>query len=154
MYIFPHNKNWRLEFEKEREKIITSIDFNIRLHHIGSTAVEGLYAKDCIDILGEVKNIKQVKSAIKPLENLGYIYRGEYGIDGREYFSKPVRKAHLHIFQQQDPNIARHLNFVRQLQSDGNLVIELNELKLELHRKYPSDKSAYQEEKSDFYKRF
>jgi|GEM_PF-2584783 len=154
MYIFPHNPNWKVEFANECKAIHSRVNFEIELIHIGSTSIKGLYAKDCIDILGLVKDIKLVQEQAAVFESLGYVHKGEYGIAGREYFSRQQRKSHLHIFEYNNSHVDRHLNFIRQMSADLGLVEELNRIKLELQNKYPDEQKRYQEEKSDFYSRF
>lgn len=151
MYLHPHNTKWASEYLKEREVIFSAYGNSIQLHHIGSTAVKNLYAKNCIDILGVVKNILDVKNSRDDLAKVGYVAKGEYGVFGREYFSKASRKVHLHIFQEANHNINKHLNFVKILSTNFELVDELNALKTELHAKYPQSKDRYQKEKVHFY---
>ena len=154
MYIVPHNPNWKIEFANECKAIHSRVNFKIELIHIGSTSIEGLYAKDCIDILGLVKDIKLVQKQAAVFESLGYVHKGEYGIAGREYFSRAKRKTHLHVFEYGNLHIERHLSFVNRMREDPVLVAELNRLKLDLQDKYPDDQNKYQEEKSAFYLRF
>ena len=151
MYLYPYKIEWRDEYLKEEQAILIAYIGSIQLHHIGSTAVKGLYSKDCIDILGVVNNLGEVKDNLSHLKNIGYEYKGDYGIDGREYFSKSARKAHFHIFQAGNVNIKKHLGFVEIMQSKPDLVIRLNQLKLSLVSKYPLDKDSYQKEKVFFY---
>ena len=99
MYLFPHKPEWQLEFEQEKASLTASYRGEIKLFHIGSTAIKGLYAKDCIDILGVVEEIAEIGRFKQDLIKLGFDGRGEYGIPGRAYFSKTHRKVHLHIFQ-------------------------------------------------------
>jgi GrpB-like predicted nucleotidyltransferase (UPF0157 family) len=151
MYIHPHKKTWKDEYNNESNLILSSYGEGIKLHHIGSTAIEGLYAKDCIDILGVVEDLSEMVKRKNSIVDLGYIYNGEYGIAGREYFSKSQRKAHLHIFKAGDTNINKHLFFVQIMRGNTQLIKELNTLKKHLQQKYPSDKDAYQREKEFFY---
>ena len=151
MYIFPHKTEWKSEFLKESNSILKAYGRGISLHHIGSTAVEGLYAKDCIDILGVVDNLTDVSCKVSGLSDIGFIHKGSYGIEGREYFSKNQRKVHLHIFEVGDINIAKHLNFIQVMSDSLKLVSELNQIKLALHDKYPNNKELYQKEKESFY---
>lgn len=151
MYLFPHNLQWKKEYAFERQLIVNSYDEAIELHHIGSTAIEGLYAKDCIDILGIVEHLPKVIAGKKALVDQGYLYKGEYGIPGRAYFSKKLRKVHLHIFESGDDNIKKHLNFVERMRENSKLIKQLNDLKIQLHQKYPNDKDSYQREKQCFY---
>ena len=153
MYIYPHNEAWESDFQHEKNDLISSYEGIIEILHIGSTAITGLYAKDCIDLLGVVNNILEVSRLKHSITKLGYVSKGEYGISGREYFSKKQRKVHLHIFQCGDVEIVKHLNFVKLMQGNIELITELNQLKQELHTKYPKDKDAYQNEKTIFYNR-
>jgi len=153
MYLYPHNTEWHTEFENERALIHAHYHGNIDIFHIGSTAIKGLYAKDCIDILAIVNNISHTANSNQNLSRLGYIARGEYGVPGRAYYAKKQRKVHLHIFQSGDVNIKKHLGFVRVMQGNKDLINELNQIKITLHSKYPNDKESYQHEKAFFYNR-
>ena len=154
MYLYPHNKKWKDEYDIESCLILSSYGGGIELHHIGSTAIEGLVAKDCIDILGVVESLPEIRRRKKSITDLGYRYKGEYGFSGREYFSKTIRKVHLHIFQEGDPSIRKHLNFIDVMNGSDPLIEDLNKLKKHLHEKYPADKNSYQREKEYFYKQF
>ncbi len=124
----------------------------INIHHIGSTAVVGLSAKNCIDMLGVVDDIENIDPMILPLIQLGYEYQGEYGVSGRVYFSKSSGpKCHLHVFQKGNPNIEKHLSYVRLMNKTPQLVDEFNQLKNKLHALYPNNKNRYQQEKAFFY---
>ena len=154
MYLYPHKNEWKDDYASESSLIFSSYGEGIKLQHIGSTAVDGLFAKDCIDILGVVEDLSEVTRRKNSMIELGYQYKGEYGLSGREYFTKNVRKVHLHIFQEGDHNIQKHRYFVDVMRNNNQLVEELNKLKLHLHQKYPSDKDSYQREKEHFYKQF
>jgi GrpB-like predicted nucleotidyltransferase (UPF0157 family) len=67
MYLFPHNEKWKSEFENEKASITSIYEGEIEIFHIGSTAIKGLYAKDCIDLLGVVKDIsgKSIGSSLE-----------------------------------------------------------------------------------------
>ena len=151
MYLYPPNKQWPQDFRQECA-LIRSADIGaLDLFHIGSTAVDGLYAKNCIDILGVVQDLNVIKKQRLQLIQLGYVDRGENGIPGRQYFTKTHRKVHLHVFQAGNPQIERHLSFVQIMRSTPELVTALNQLKIELHNKFPDDKDRYQTEKQFFY---
>jgi len=88
MYIYPHDKKWASEYAQESKAIISNYGVGLDLYHIGSTAIKGLNAKDCIDILGVVTNLSEMQDKKESIVRLGYTYKGKYGIHGREYFSK------------------------------------------------------------------
>jgi len=152
MYILAHKPEWKSIYLAESEKIRREIGSKIELHHIGSTSVVGLWSKNCIDILGVVESFQLGKDLIKPLEDLGFIYKGEYGIVDRHYFTRPMSpKLHLHICPIGHEQIDRHLHFVRLMKSNAGLVKELNELKRKLAEKY--SKEVYQQEKKAYYEK-
>ncbi|QBY04373.1 GrpB family protein [Thalassotalea sp. HSM 43] len=169
MYLFPHNRLWQADFEREKQAILSAFCGAIEVFHIGSTAIKGLYAKDCIDVLAVVDDMSSVAPSKQQLIDLGYVYKGEYGIAGRQYFSKPQaasqsnqqgkqqgkqqRKTHLHIYQAGDEQIDKHLHFVKVMRGNSALIAELNQLKRSLAAKYPNDKEAYQMHKKCFYDR-
>ena len=102
-------------------------------------------------MLGVVSDLRQVKANISCLQNIGFEYKGSYGIEGREYFAKNVRKVHFHIFQEGNFNIRKHLGFVEIMRSKPDLIAKLNHLKMALESEYPLDKDSYQKEKMFFY---
>lgn len=153
MYLFPYKPHWLTDYLLESEAIVSSYGTRLELHHIGSTAIPGLYAKDCIDILGVVPNILEVEAKKPALKSLGFTAKGTYGIEGRAYFSKANRKVHLHIFEAGDSHINEHLGFVKLMFNNKQLINELNVLKCELQNKYPNDKELYQRDKTFFYEK-
>ncbi|MGB3261461.1 GrpB family protein [Paenisporosarcina sp.] len=108
------SEEWALMFQKEVH-ILSEIfgDEIIRFEHFGSTSVLGLKAKPVIDMMGIVKDIHKIDSFNEKMDALGYDVVGEYGIDGRRFFRKggENRTHHIHIYQYDNPQIARHLIF-------------------------------------------
>ena len=150
MYILPHNPAWKDIFDSVSRAIREKVSIEIELHHIGSTAINNLSAKNCIDILGVIEDFEVGLTIIKPIEDLGFIYKGEYGIQQRHYFSKPGDpKIHFHICPRGHEQIQRHLHFVKVMRSSPNLIKELNEFKDGLARKF--SKEIYQVKKEPFY---
>lgn len=83
--VIPYNHDWPKQFEVEAAKIHEILGTNcLAIHHVGSTSIPGLLAKPVIDIVAVVKN---PESTIKPLESLGYIYKGEFNIPMRYFFN-------------------------------------------------------------------
>ena len=111
--VTEHNPAWPEDFSREAAAIRELLGENcVAVHHIGSTAVEGLAAKPIIDIMPVVRRLSAVDSAAPALERLGYEYLGEFGILGRRYLRKggDERTHQVHIFAWDDAeNINRHL---------------------------------------------
>ena len=56
-------------------------------------------AKPCIDIALAVYPFPLENSFIQVLQDLGYQYKGEYGIARRQYFRRGPHEYHLHIYE-------------------------------------------------------
>ncbi|RBP49225.1 GrpB family protein [Arenicella xantha] len=150
MYIFPHDPLWKNEFEITSKKLLEVADIEIELHHIGSTSIQGLYAKNCIDILGVISDFSLGHTFIEPFKSLGLTYKGEYGIAGRHYFSgRENPKTHLHVLPLGHEQIDTHLHFKNIMSKKPELVKELNELKKALSSQFT--KEIYQIKKKVFY---
>jgi GrpB-like predicted nucleotidyltransferase (UPF0157 family) len=144
--VIKYNKKWINYFQTE--KIILNKIFQdnaINIHHIGSTSIPGLSAKPIIDILIEVKNLLKVDSKNNEMIKQNYEPHGEYGIKNRRFFSKEGnnRAYHVHIFQEKDNNIIRHLAFRDYLKHNNFRSKEYKELKINLAKKYPNDIDSY-----------
>jgi GrpB-like predicted nucleotidyltransferase (UPF0157 family) len=150
-----HNPQWREAFAKESQELWQTLGDNVvAIHHIGSTAIPGIYAKPIIDLLIEVKAIAKVDECDRAMEDLGYEVMGEYGISGRRYFRKNdaagVRTHHVHTFEVNTPEVEKHLIFRDYMTAHQEEAQRYSELKCELARKYPDDIDRYVEGKAEF----
>ena len=101
--VVAYDARWADEFRKESEKIKEILGGEcVAVHHIGSTAVEGLQAKPIVDIMPVVKDIGKIDALYPEFEALGYECMGEFGIAGRRYFRKggDERTHQVHIFEE------------------------------------------------------
>jgi len=62
-------------------------DIAVRIEHVGSTSVPDLAAKPIIDMDIVVASSDQVRPAVERLRELGYRWRGDLGVAGREAFT-------------------------------------------------------------------
>src|ERR1044071_3828273 len=87
--VVPHDPLWRDAFEAEAKRVAAALGANVEaVHHIGSTAIPGIYAKPVIDLLVEVGDVEEVDGRSQAMGSLGYEALGEHGIRGRRYFRK------------------------------------------------------------------
>ncbi|HZT66830.1 MAG TPA: GrpB family protein [Acidimicrobiales bacterium] len=61
-------------------------DVAVRIDHVGSTSVPGLAAKPIIDMDIVVRSDDEVRLVIERLGSLGYRWRGDLGVPGRQAF--------------------------------------------------------------------
>jgi GrpB-like predicted nucleotidyltransferase (UPF0157 family)/quercetin dioxygenase-like cupin family protein len=76
-------------------------DIALRIDHVGSTAVSGLAAKPIIELDIVVASPDDVGRAIERLASLGYRWRGDLGVKGREAFARAsddgLPRHHLYV---------------------------------------------------------
>jgi hypothetical protein len=79
------------------------------------------------------------------MEQLRYTAKGEYGISFRQYFQKGIRhRTHnVHVFEQGNPEIERHLKFRDWMRTHDNDRDLYGKLKTELALKFQHDIMNY-----------
>jgi GrpB-like predicted nucleotidyltransferase (UPF0157 family) len=148
--LVPHDPSWSECFQAERSAILAACDTSISaVHHVGSTSIQGIAAKPIIDILAIVSKPEDGLACIRPLERLGYEYRGENGIKGRLYFKKP-QAFHLHMYPADHPDAGRILRFRDYLRSHPAEAARYEALKQELSKRFATDRGAYTTAKDGF----
>ena len=151
----PHDPNWRQEFRQEAGRISAAAGSNaVAVHHVGSTAIPGIYAKPVIDLLLVIQDLAALDEKQLEMEALGYEARGEYGIPGRRFFRRDDkhgdRTHQVHAFEDGSPQIARHLAFRDYMIAHPETAQEYSDLKRELAAQHPSDIEAYMDGKNEF----
>jgi GrpB-like predicted nucleotidyltransferase (UPF0157 family) len=113
--IRPHDPRWSTAFLAETEVLKAALGgVEIALHHIGSTAVRGVWAKPIIDIAAAVHRLEELDARRAELQRIGYEALGEHGIPGRRYFRKVSADGegvHVHAFARGSERIADHIYF-------------------------------------------
>ncbi len=149
--VVPYNPNWPSAFKTEAAKIKQALGDNcIEVHHIGSTSVPELAAKPIIDMIPVVCDIGAVDKLA--MEALGYETMGEFGIPFRRFFSKSkdLRTHNVHVFEQGNLEIERHLKFRDWMRNNPKDRDAYAELKNNLAIKFPNDIKSYCIGKDDF----
>ena len=114
--VLPYDVAWQSAFEKIKGEIEEVIgDLIIGIEHVGSTSVEGLSAKPCIDIDVIIKDYSVFTAVVEALKGIGYIHEGDLGIKDREafeYTDKPhLMMHHLYVCPQYSEELNRHITF-------------------------------------------
>ena len=152
--LVPHNPEWSQLAEEEAKRILEQLSIPvIGVYHIGSTSIPGIKAKPILDFVIEVEDLDDIIRSTEMLGELGYISKGEYGIPGRQFFTKDTdgeRSHHLHVFQQGHPDIERHLVFRDFLRANPEAAHKYEIIKEKLAKRFPKESGSYTEAKSDF----
>jgi len=127
----------------------------VKIDHIGSTAIPGLKAKPTIDILIQVTEQIEIQKLKDTFKSLGYLINDhpenpaphltfvkgytKQGFKGQAY--------HVHIRYHGDWDEIRFRDY---LIKNKEIAKEYEALKLELADKYPNDREAYTDSKTEW----
>ncbi len=149
-----HNPDWEACYQTAAKELQGKIS-GLETCHIGSTSIKNIMAKPIIDILGSVDVLQYIDQNIPKFEELGYEFKGEFGIPGRRFFILADDKTtfvHVHIFQKDDDQVGRHKFFRDYIGTNVESAEAYVDLKLDLQKKYEFDKDNYVEGKDFFIK--
>ncbi|WP_027876435.1 GrpB family protein [Meiothermus cerbereus] len=150
--VVDYDPSWPKVFERLRALIWPVVqDFALGIEHVGSTSVPGLAAKPIIDMDVIVASPAQIPLAIERLGTLGYVHRGNLGIEGREAFQQPAHLPahHLYVCLQDSVSLRNHLALRDYLRSHPEAMQVYGALKKRLAQEHAHDIEAYIEAKSD-----
>ena len=158
IFLVQHDDQWNGYYE-EIEAVITDLlkDYQIkRISHIGSTAIQGIWAKNIVDVLVEISKEADMEGAARILEQNGFIRMSEE--KGRISLNKGYTKEgfadkvyHIHLRYTGDND---ELYFRDYLNEHPQIAKEYEALKLELWKKYERNRDAYTEAKTGFIRKW
>lgn len=151
--VLPYDREWKSDFEEIKKEIESVIgDLIVGIEHVGSTSVEGLSAKPCIDIDVVIKDYSVFEAVAQKLERIGYIHQGNLGIKDREafkYLNKPhLQTHHLYVCPQYSEELHRHVTFREFLRNNIEAVKKYSLIKESAAKLFPDDIEKYIEYKS------
>lgn len=152
--VLPYNNNWKNDYIKIKKELeIVLKDLIVGIEHVGSTSVEGLSSKPCIDIDIIIKDYTVFNEVVNQLKSIGYIHEGDLGIKDREAFTyedKPhLLKHHLYVCPQYSTELHRHITFRNYLRNNKEAVLKYSLIKEQAAKLYPNDINKYMEYKSN-----
>jgi GrpB-like predicted nucleotidyltransferase (UPF0157 family) len=150
--IVDYDPGWPREFERLRDRARLAVgEVAIAIEHIGSTAVPGLAAKPVIDLVIVVAP-KDVGTAVERLAAIGYVHRGNLGVEGREAFDAPEtdRRHHLYVSPTDSEELRAQLAFRDRLRTNPELAAHYESLKRGLAETFRDDRPGYTEAKTAF----
>ena len=164
MVIERYSKKWAMQFDLIKEILSKTIINYMKIEHVGSTSIPGMYAKPIIDIDVVLKSRNDFDRCEKSLLQLGYIYVGNQGIDGREVFKRneiekfkvlDEIKHHLYVFSGNNKEYLRHIKFRDVLIGNELYRNEYNNIKFAILEKVGNEnRDGYVEMKETKYKWF
>ncbi|MBR4341799.1 MAG: GrpB family protein [Lachnospiraceae bacterium] len=154
IFLVPHDDQWKDSFN-EIEEMLTGLlsDQTVdRISHIGSTAIQGIWAKNIIDVMVEIPQSADMKDIAQILEENGFTVMSAeanrislnkgYTENG---FADKVYHIHLRYTGDND-----ELYFRDYLNEHLDVAKEYEALKLRLWKQYEHNRDAYTDAKTDF----
>lgn len=146
-----HNACWENWYREETEHLLPVLPQAVKIHHIGSTSIDGIWAKPTVDILLEADpgDFDRIKTTLFH-NGYGCMAQTETRIDFNkgytpEGFAEKVFHLHLRKFGDND-----ELYFRDYLNEYTEIAKEYESLKLSLWKQFEHDRDRYTESKSAF----
>ena len=158
IFLVRHDVRWN-EYYKEIEAQITDLLTSYpvkRISHIGSTAIQGIWAKNIVDVMVEISEKADIEEVAQILEQNGFIRmsdeKGRISLNKgytKEGFADKVYHIHLRYTGDND-----ELYFRDYLNEYPLIAKEYEALKLELWKKHEHNRDAYTEAKTHFIRKW
>lgn len=151
--VLPYDETWKLAFETIKTEIESALgDWIVGIEHVGSTSVEGMSAKPCIDMDVIIRDYSVFDTVVAKLAAIGYTHEGDLGIRGREAFAyadkSHLMKHHLYVCPQDSEELRRHMAFRDYLRANPEAVKAYSTVKETAARLFPHDVDGYMAYKS------
>ena len=146
--VVPYDEAWKNAFEEIKTEIEAEIGaLIIGIEHVGSTSVEGMSAKPCIDIDVIIKNYSVFDEIVRKLGAIGYIHEGDLGIKDREAFKyadkSHLMTHHLYVCPRDSEELHRHIAFRDFLRKNPEAVKEYSMVKEKAAALFPDEIEQY-----------
>lgn len=128
-------------------------DAALNIDHVGSTSIPDMAAKPQLDILVQVKNIKDADNHNDPLLRAGYKSYGDILHKGGRLFSKwegKVKTVNLHVYEATSPIVWEYISVRDYLRTHPEEAKAYADLKINLYKEYPTDYLKYREFKDPY----
>ena len=156
IYLTEHQAFWKQWYCEEEAFLKSILPLAKRISHIGSTAVDSIWAKPIVDILVEVRDSNNLYECKEILIDNGYICMSQG--ENRFSFNKGYtengyaeRVFHLHLRRAGDNN---ELYFRDYLIEFLNVAKEYEKLKFSLWKEFENDRDAYTNAKTEFVREY
>ena len=158
IFLVAHDSRWKDNFY-EIEKTLTRLLSDqpvVRISHIGSTAVQKIWAKNIVDVMVEISETADMEECARILVQHGFIKMSfeanrislNKGYT-KEGFADKVYHIHLRYAGDND-----ELYFRDYLNEHPDVAKEYETLKLQLWKQYEHNRDAYTDAKTDFIRKW
>ena len=152
IYLAAYQPYWQEWYLEEESLLKTDLSSTERISHIGSTAIQGIWAKNIIDVMVEIPQSADMKDIAQLLEQSGFtvMYAEANRISLNKGYTEngfADKVYHIHLRYAGDND---ELYFRDYLNEHPAVAKEYETLKLRLWKQYEHDRDAYTDAKTDF----
>ncbi|MBE6466428.1 GrpB family protein [Denitrobacterium detoxificans] len=156
IFLVEHDDAWRQQYDEIEGRLVELLKGCAieRISHIGSTAVDNIWAKDIVDVMVELPSLSDLEKAAEKLERSGFAMMSNEGKRislnlgyTKDGFAERVYHVHLRLVGDND-----ELYFRDYLNAHPQTAKEYEALKLRLWKEFEHDRDAYTEAKTEFIK--
>ena len=146
--VVPWDPRWPQEFLRIRVQLLALLGpLAAAVEHVGSTAVEGLWAKPILDADVVLRDREALPAAVRALERGGWRWEGDLGIPDRESFDTAQHTElwphHLYVCPPASAELRRHLALRDYLRAHPEAAAEYSRVKREAAALFPDDIDRY-----------
>lgn len=154
----PHSDRWTgyyAEIERLLSDALAGFDVR-RISHIGSTAIDGIWAKPIVDVLVELGAGESMENVSDAIVHAGFIRMSastERMSFNRGYTEQGFAEKvyHLHLRRAGDHD---ELYFRDYMNAHPDAAAEYERLKLDLRKRFEHDRDGYTAAKTDFIREY
>lgn len=156
IFLTEHQVCWKDWYLEEQNALLQTIPFPVCMHHIGSTAVQDIWAKPIIDVLIEAETVEQLEKITKTLQENGYLLMNRNATRAslnKGYTEQGFadRVFHIHVRLKGDCD---EVYFRDYLNAHPDVAKAYESLKLDLWKRYEHDRDGYTNAKKEFVERY
>lgn len=155
IFLTEHQGCWKAWYVEEESFLRPLLPQAVQINHVGSTAIQSIWAKPIIDILVEVPIECDLSGVKDVLEENGYICMTE--CENRISFNKGYtengfaeRVFHVHVRFRGDNDELYFRDYLNEFPEVGK---QYEQMKRKLWKEYEHDRDGYTNAKTDFVKK-
>ena len=148
-----YNSNWIKMFEDEKENLEKYFgEYAKSIEHIGSTAIEGIYAKPIIDIAIGIDKLEFFENVRKHFLEEPYSIKDNYECDEILIRRRTgdVTNYLIHVMEIEGKRYNNTIKFRDYVREHKEVLKQYEDLKKELAKKYANNREKYTASKNDF----
>jgi GrpB-like predicted nucleotidyltransferase (UPF0157 family)/predicted AlkP superfamily pyrophosphatase or phosphodiesterase len=150
--VVPYSPEWKKDFEQIKS-FLSRYFPEYEIIHVGSTSVEGAWAKPIIDVDLLIPDLNLLSEINQRLAKIGFRFRGDLTIEGRYAYdidNWEFAPCHFYVSLPDGQGHVEHMVLKKHLEKYPEEVAKYSRIKKKMAKKHPFDIGKYIDGKSFF----